>query len=217
MEPIILQHHGFIDKYIGDAIMALFPRHADDAVQTGIDILHALVDYNQERQKNGSQAIQIGIGINTGSLILGTVGGTNRMDGTVISDAVNLAARIEGLTKTFSTPLLITNHTVARLTNPQQYAMRVVGQVRVKGKTVPVTVYEVFEADPQLVREQKLATASCFAEAVILYEEQRWDAAAQLFQICLDQNPLDQVARIYRDRCQFEPTKPVVLSDEINF
>ncbi|MDX2232821.1 MAG: AAA family ATPase [Leptolyngbyaceae cyanobacterium bins.349] len=217
MEPIILQHHGFIDKYIGDAIMALFPRHADDALQTGIDMLKALVEYNQNREQNGYQPIQIGIGINTGSLILGTVGGTNRMDGTVISDAVNLASRIEELTKTFNTPLLITNHTVDRLTNPHQSAMRTVGQIRVKGKTVPVTVYEVFEADPMPVREQKLATLPLFAEALALYEVQHWTAAAQQFQACLTQNPLDQVAQLYRDRCQFAPSAPVVLTDSMNF
>lgn len=217
MEPIILQHQGFIDKYIGDAIMALFPRHADDALQAGIDILNTLVIYNRNRTKAGYQPIEIGIGINTGSLILGTVGGTNRMDGTVISDAVNLASRIEDLTKTFNTPLLITNHTVDRLTNPQQYAMRVVGQIRVKGKTVPVTVYEVFEADLTPVRDQKLATATLFAEALALYESQQWGAAAQQFQACLRQNPQDQVAQMYGDRCQFEPSKPVMLTDGIKF
>jgi len=217
MEPIILENNGFIDKYIGDAIMALFPGKADDAVQTGIAMLQSLVEYNQYRENIGYQPIQIGIGINTGSLILGTVGGTNRMDGTVISDAVNLASRIEELTKTFSVPLLITDQTVARLTNPDRYNMRVIGQVTVKGKRIAVTVYEVFDADPIPVREGKLATLNLFAEALAFHEAQQWEVARKAFQACLDHNPLDQVARTYRDRCQSNPQTTVVLTDGVKF
>lgn len=108
MQPVINQHHGFIDKYIGDAIMALFSGDADNAVQAGIAMLQKLAEYNQSRQRSGYVPIQIGIGINTGLLMLGTVGGEERMDGTVISDAVNRASRIEGMTKMYGATLLIT-------------------------------------------------------------------------------------------------------------
>ncbi|MEG3972906.1 AAA family ATPase, partial [Microcoleus sp. T2B6] len=99
MEPVINENNGFIDKYIGDAIMALFSGEANNAVKAGIAMLHCLVEYNQNRANSGYGPIQIGIGINTGTLMLGTVGGQNRMEGTVISDAVNLASRVESLTK----------------------------------------------------------------------------------------------------------------------
>ncbi|OQW90563.1 MAG: hypothetical protein BWK78_06705 [Thiotrichaceae bacterium IS1] len=135
MEPIIDRHHGFIDKYIGDAIMALFPNSADDAVQTGITMLKQLEAYNQDRTDAGEQAIKIGIGIHSGPLMLGTVGGPNRMEGTVISDAVNLAARVEDLTKLYRVPLLITEQTYLRLTDPSQYHIRVIDTVKVKGKS----------------------------------------------------------------------------------
>jgi len=133
MEPIIDKYNGFIDKYIGDAIMALFPTCADDAVQAAIAMLKKLVDYNQGRQRAGYQLINIGIGIHTGPLMLGTVGGQNRMDGTVISDAVNLASRVEGLTKIYGTPLLITEQTYSSLTDVSQYHIRVIDCVTVKG------------------------------------------------------------------------------------
>lgn len=94
MAPIIAQHHGFIDKYIGDAIMALFPTDAEEALNASIAMLKTLTTYNKILQKNNLAPINIGIGLNTGRLMLGTVGGKNRMDGTVISDAVNLASRI---------------------------------------------------------------------------------------------------------------------------
>jgi class 3 adenylate cyclase len=111
MESAIIENKGFIDKYIGDAIMALFSGHPDNAVNASIAMLHQLQVYNQERVNSGESPIKIGIGINTGNLMLGTVGGQNRMDTTVISDAVNLASRVEGLTKTYGVALLITQQT----------------------------------------------------------------------------------------------------------
>ena len=147
MEPVINQNNGFIDKYIGDAIMALFSGDANNAVNAGIAMLNRLLEYNQNRANSGYAPIKIGIGINTGSLMLGTVGGQNRMDGTVISDAVNLASRVESLTKNYGVSLLITQETFLRLENPSEYAIRTLDRVKVKGKSESVTVYEVFDAD----------------------------------------------------------------------
>ncbi|WP_293132701.1 adenylate/guanylate cyclase domain-containing protein [Microcoleus sp. bin38.metabat.b11b12b14.051] len=202
MEPLIVEHQGFIDKYIGDAIMALFSEGADNAVKAGIAMLHTLVEYNQHRTSLGYVPIQIGVGINTGSLMLGTVGGSNRMDGTVIGDAVNLAARIESLTKNYGVSLLITQHTFDRLTNPADYAVRVIDRVQVKGKSEWVIVYEVFDADLPEVKAGKLATLQVFAQALSLYNIYNFSEAAALFADCLGQNPGDRVAQIYLDRCQ---------------
>jgi predicted ATPase/class 3 adenylate cyclase/tRNA A-37 threonylcarbamoyl transferase component Bud32 len=215
MEPIIIQHNGFIDKYIGDAIMALFARDADDAVEAGIAMLQTLVTYNQERQTSGYSPIEIGIGINTGSLILGTVGGLNRMDGTVISDAVNLASRIEGLTKTFSTPLLITDQTFQRLKKCDRNYIRVVGQVKVKGKMTAVTVHEVFAADPPEICQGKLATTELFAQGLTLYEQQNFSVASHYFHTCLQQNPLDRVAQIYLNLCKSEIQIVTTFAEDI--
>ena len=201
MEPLIVENQGFIDKYIGDAIMALFSEGADDAVKAGIAMLHTLAEYNRERVSLGYVPVQIGVGINTGSLILGIVGGKSRMDGTVISDAVNLASRIESLTKNYGVSLLITQHTFERLRNPGDYASRVIDKVQVKGKSEWVTVYEVFEADLPEVKAGKLATLQLFTEALSLYNMKSFRQAAGLFADCLRQNPGDKVARIYLERC----------------
>lgn len=142
MGPVIRDHHGFIDKYIGDAIMALFA-NADDALQAGLAMMAALDGFNAERRAAGREPIEIGIGINTGSLMLGTIGEKHRMDGTVISDAVNLAARIESLTKDYGAPMLISEFTYRELTNPEDSAIRPVDVVVVKGKTRPVAIYAV--------------------------------------------------------------------------
>jgi class 3 adenylate cyclase len=142
MGPVIRDHNGFIDKYIGDAIMALF-ESADDSVRAGLAMLDTLDAFNAERRATGRQPINIGVGINTGTLMMGTIGEKHRMDGTVISDAVNLASRLEGLTKTYHVGVLISQYTLDSLADPKAYDIRAVDVVVVKGKTRPVPVFEV--------------------------------------------------------------------------
>ncbi|MGL5061967.1 MAG: adenylate/guanylate cyclase domain-containing protein, partial [Microcoleus sp.] len=201
-EPCITAHNGFIDKYIGDGIMALFGGVADDAVKAGIAMLETLAEYNLTRDERGYAPIEIGIGINTGSLMLGTVGGENRMDGTAIGDAVNLASRLEGLTKNYGVPLLISHHTFASLTLPNNYQIRPIDRVKVKGKSELVTVYEVFDADPPEVRSAKSATKAVFERGWMLYRDEDFGEAAKLFEDCLCRNRADKVAEIYLDRCR---------------
>jgi adenylate cyclase len=201
MEPAIFENYGFIDKYIGDAIMALFSGSADDAVRAGICMLRQLQIYNQERIDAGFTPIQNGIGINTGNLILGIVGGQSRIDGTVISDAVNLASRLEGLTKDYGVPLLISYQTFIGLQDPERYHIRFIDLVQVKGKSDKVSVFEVFDADPPGLREAKLANKTQFETALVLYYQQEVAAAQQLLTGCLQENPEDKVAQIYWQRC----------------
>jgi PAS domain S-box-containing protein len=197
MESAIIENQGFIDKYMGDGIMALFGGTADEAVKAGITMLQHLWDYNQYRIKSGYAPINIGIGINTGSLMLGTVGGKHRMDSTVISDAVNLASRLEGLTKQYGVSLLISHQTLARLHNPMEYCIRFVEQVKVKGKSKAVAVFEVFDGDTIQIKEGKLATKTIFEEGLWLYHQHCFSEAAKRFKKVLSINPKDTVAQIY--------------------
>ncbi|MDM8569649.1 response regulator [Thiotrichales bacterium HSG1] len=143
IEPIIIQYQGIIDKYIGDAVMALFPYSVDNAVDAAIAILKMLDEYNQILQRANLPTLQIGIGIHTGPLMLGTIGGQNRMDSTVISDAVNIAARIENLTKTYHTPLLISETSYLELSTKTKYYIRKLDQVKVKGKSKYINIFEI--------------------------------------------------------------------------
>jgi class 3 adenylate cyclase/PAS domain-containing protein len=202
MEPAVMENQGFIDKYIGDEIMALFDGGADNAVKAGIGMLQRLTEYNQHRANSGYVPIRIGIGINTGSLILGTVGGASRMDSTVISDAVNLASRLERLTKNYGVSLLISHHTFLQLEDYHQYAFRLIDRLNVRGKSRAVSVYEVFDADLPAIYEGKLVTKKEFEEALLLYNLGSFTAATQLFEKCLQVNPKDTVAQIYLKRCQ---------------
>ncbi|MEG4419199.1 AAA family ATPase [Microcoleus sp. LAD1_D5] len=212
MESAIIENSGFIDKYIGDAIMALFSGNADNAVNASLAMLHQLQVYNQERVNSGYAPIKIGIGINTGNLMLGTVGGQNRMDTTVISDAVNLASRVEGLTKNYGVALLITQQTFNKLANPSNYAMRMIAQVSVKGKVKLSTIYEVFEADIPETKRGKLATKNLFDRGVSLYRQQKFIEATEFFVQCLSFCPSDQVAQIYLDWCE---QKTIILNIDL--
>jgi len=201
MEPHIHAYGGFVDKYIGDAIMALFPESADSALQAAIAMLEELKKYNQIRQEKNRQPLQIGIGLHTGLLMLGIVGGLGRMDGTAIGDAVNLSSRVEDLTKTYGVSLLITHKTLICLSNPLDYDLRFIEQVKAKGKARAVGLFEVFSADPQELRAAKIATKTKFEQAVLLYHERAFETAAHLFQECADYHACDRAARSYLERC----------------
>ena len=141
MEPLIRQNGGFIDKYIGDAIMAVFPNAPDDAVRAATQMLQALADYNAEQAQSGVAPLEIGVGIHTGPLMLGTVGGASRMEGTVIGDTVNLASRVEALTKTSPVSLLVTETTVRALRHPAAVTLVRQGTFDVRGRGEPVVLY----------------------------------------------------------------------------
>jgi class 3 adenylate cyclase len=210
MEPIVNKYNGFIDKFIGDAIMALFNSGADDALDSAISMLQTLSQYNRVRKRHGQEQLRIGIGLNTGPVILGIVGGYNRMDGTVISDAVNLASRIEGLNKIYGSNLLISGRTYKRLKDPSKYHIRFIGQVKVKGKTEFVKVYEVFDADLPEVKSAKLLTKDNFEKACAMFyhrdlrtkNKKDLQEAMRLFGECLAQNPGDNIAGKYTEQCR---------------
>ena len=202
MEPAIIENKGFIDKFIGDEIMALFEGSADDAVAAGVSMLKRLAEYNLTRQRPERLPIEIGIGINTGNLMLGTVGGKSRIDTTVIGDTVNLGSRLQQLTKVYNTPILISHYTIAALQEPMKYALRLIDQVQVRGKAQKVSVFEVFEADPSEQKQVKLETKPMFEAALLSYYRGDIETANELLRQCSKINPLDQVVQVYLDRCQ---------------
>ena len=202
MEPVIRRHNGIVDKYVGDAIMALFPLSADDALKCAVAMLSELDNYNKERKSASLEPVKIGIGLNTGLCMLGTVGGENRMETTVIADAVNLASRIETMTKSYSTSILISENTFHHLNETKNMGIRFLDRVKVKGKIQPQSVYEVFENDPPECREKKILTARLFVEALAHYHFKHIQTAVELLEECLSVNPDDIPAQVYRERCE---------------
>lgn len=202
MEGVVAGSGGIIDKYIGDAIMALFPKGADSALKGAISMLEELEAYNSELKKAGQKPIKIGIGLNTGLMMLGIIGGRHHMESTVISDAVNLASRIESMTKNYMTPLLISEHTYYNLNDPSLYCIRFVDRVKVKGKEQCQSIYEVFDNDPQTLRDAKKKTRAIFEEALAHYHLKKIPEAMEMLSRCLDVAPDDSIARVYYERCR---------------
>jgi len=141
MEPVIRKHQGFIDKFIGDSIMALFDDKPEHALNAALEMQDCLQNFNTELVSSGMKPIATGTGIHTGSLMLGMVGGEGRMEGTVISDAVNLASRIEGLTRSFDEKIIFSETTLQKLQNPELYTYKYLDEVKVKGRVNTVKIY----------------------------------------------------------------------------
>ena len=209
VSPVIEKHHGFIDQYYGDGVMALFPEGPDDAVMAAI-AMHGVVDeYNEERQSYGLLPMGIGVGLHLGELMLGIIGSEDRMQGAVVSDAVNLAARLEGLTRVYGSSVTLSELTFSQLKDPNLYMHRFVDKVSVKGKKQPVSVYEIYDGDAHEVAVLKEETKAEFEAGLKLYYDRKFSEASVKFSQVLQQNPEDKAARIYLERCALYMVKGV--------
>ena len=197
VSPIIRTHQGFIDKYIGDAVMALFPGETDNAILAAIAMQEEVGRYNIHRHQKGHQSIKIGIGLHLGSVMLGTIGEAKRMEGTVISDAVNLASRLEGLTKLYGAPIVVSEQTLFSLKNPSSYNFRFLDKVKVKGKQIKVSVFEIFDGSSEEIVELKLRTRTDFEKGLFHYHSQEFREAIECFNNVLELNPKDRAAQVY--------------------
>ena len=200
VSPVISAHQGFIDNFQGDGMMALFPESADNGVQAAIAMHAAVSEYNEARKKKGYVPIGIGVGLHIGDLMLGIIGHEERMQGTVVADAVNLASRLEGLTRVYGSSISISEPTLVQLKDPDQYKHRFVDKVQVKGKKDPVSVHEVFDGDPPAVIELKEQTKDEFEQGLCLYYDRKFSEASVKFNQVLGKNPEDRAARIYLKR-----------------
>lgn len=201
MEAPIRSHDGFIDSYRGDGIMALFAGPADDAVQAAVDSLVALEKLNGVRAGRGETPIRIGIGIDTGHLMLGTIGGSERLSAGVIGDSANTASRIEGLTKRYGTLVLISETTRNACADPDAYLMRPIDRVRPQGKAKPITLYEVLEGVTGPELEGKLAGMDDYVEGLRRYQAGEPGDALVSFAAALKAYPSDRASQLFIGRC----------------
>lgn len=209
MSPIIRKNQGFIDKYIGDAIMALFPRNAEDAIKSAIEMQRTIKKINRAREIYKLEPIRAGIGIHTGHVILGTIGEKSRMEGTVVSDAVNISSRLENLTKFYSSDILISMDTFLELDDPLQFHFRILDRVKVKGKSSNTTVVEIMNGMEESRLEKLLNTKGFFEAGIGHYLARRFDLAIPSFQKVLEEVPDDKASLLYIQRSEFYNTKGV--------
>jgi class 3 adenylate cyclase/CheY-like chemotaxis protein len=199
--PIIREAGGFVDKYLGDGVMALFPGDATNAVGAAVEMNRQLGRYNSGRQIAGYVPIRIGMGLHRGSLMLGTIGAEDQMQTTVIADAVNLASRIEGMTKTFGTNLLLSGSVVAGLAAGHPYRLRALGAVAAKGKSQSVEIFECYDNDDDDLIAHKVRTAPQFAAGVAEFRKGMLLTAGRIFARIAEIQPRDAPAAYFRDRC----------------
>jgi two-component system sensor histidine kinase ChiS len=199
--PIIRARGGFVDKYLGDGVMALFPGSAIDAVQAAVDLNRQIARYNHGRRLAGYQAIRVGTGLHRGTLMLGTIGAEDQMQTTVIADAVNLAARIEGMTKTFGVSMLLSGSVVDDLPPDHKFRLRPLGAVRAKGKSQSVEIYECYDNDSGDLIDFKDRTTTQFAAGMAEYRRGMLLTAGKIFAKIAEICPEDTVASYFRDRC----------------
>jgi adenylate cyclase len=215
MVDCIQNEGGMLDKFIGDAIMAVFgnpfphPDDPDRALRSAIAMMQALERFNQQRIENNLPALEHSIGINTDKIVAGNIGSNKRMDFTVIGDGVNLASRIEGLCKYYGSHILISEFTYEKLKST--YRVRHIDKVVVKGKNKAVSIYEVIDHYDKNRFPHQIDVLNHFNNGMEFYNNALWDKAILCFEAALKLHPNDKPSRVYIDRCrilQEQPTEP---------
>lgn len=212
MVDIIFHYGGILDKYMGDAIMAVFGapfssgEDADRAVKTGIDMMQALRHFNQQRQQQHKEPINIGIGISTNEVLSGNIGSLKRMEYTVIGDGVNLASRLEGANKFYKSNILVSAFTYEQL--QEAYFAREVDVMRVKGKSEPVAVYEILDFHDECSFPHLAKVLEIYNHGLAAYRQRRWAEGKEYFTAALALHPKDGAAQLYRERCQYFTATP---------
>ena len=197
MTRIVLEEKGTLDKFIGDAVMALFnapldlPDHAEHACAAAVRMLDELKQLNVGFAARGMHTLDIGVGINTGPAVVGNMGADIRFDYTAIGDAVNLASRLEGLNKYYGSHILVSEDTRKQITS-DRFVFREVDRVRVKGKQLPIVMYELMIAHTELLPQ--------FEAGLEQYRSQQFEQARQIFaQLAAGYD--DGPSRLYSTRC----------------
>lgn len=207
---VIHEHKGTIDKYIGDAIMAFWgapmqnPQHASYAVRAGLAILQALKTIQKDFKAKGWPEVDIGIGLNTGTMSVGNMGSQFRIAYTIMGDAVNLGSRLEGLTKQYGVKMIVSESTL--LAAPE-FTYRELDKVRVKGKHKPITIYEPLGVTEEIGSDQ-FQLLDLLNQGLHGYRQQQWAVAQNIFEQLAEQHPHDKLYSIYLERIAYYLESP---------
>ena len=203
MTDIVFKYNGTLDKYMGDAIMAIYgapldlPDHPIKACQSALEMMKELKILNQKWIGEGKQPINIGIGVNTGPMMVGNMGSDQRFDFTVMGDSVNLGSRLEGANKSYKTNIIISEFTFERVKN--EFTCMELDSVRVKGKEQPVKIYNL-TGDKDLPDMQE-EIVNQFNQAINFYKNRKWNKAIHIFENITAMDPNLYAAEVYIERC----------------
>ncbi|RIA08782.1 class 3 adenylate cyclase [Flavobacteriaceae bacterium MAR_2010_72] len=200
MGPIIRNNEGFIMQYLGDGFMAIFPNGAQHALNASIAMQKDLKTYNNQRKVKNRKPVKIGVGMQNGRLIMGITGDIERMDAAIISDTVNTAARIEGLSKYFGSNILLTDLCMKNLSDASKFNFRFLGPVKVQGKLNPIDLYECIDGDEPNLLKHKLNTLKLFKKGMDLYFNKEFAMAAVTFQKIFKKHTDDLPAKLFLNK-----------------
>lgn len=197
MGPEIQKNKGFVNQYLGDGIMSLFPHEAEHALQASIDMQKTIQAYNVKRKKEGYVPISVGMGLHTGPLVMGIIGDVERNDTAIIADTVNTASRMEGVTKHYGANIIISEDSLETIENKVGYHFRYLGKVQVKGKDTIIGIYECFDGDEAKVVALKIKTLDDFEKGLEYFFSNQFPKASAAFDKVLTENPEDKVAKYF--------------------
>ena len=200
MGPIVRANDGLIMQYLGDGFMALFPKGAQSALRASVQMQESLKEYNNIRISKDRIPVNMGVGMQNGKLIMGITGDVERMDAAIISDTVNTAARIEGLSKFYGTSILLTQLCLDDLTDADEFNFRYLGPVKVKGKENFIDLYECIDGDEGGLLDHKLNSMHVFEKGMDLFFKKEFAMAAVTFQEVLKMNTKDHTAKLFLNR-----------------
>lgn len=201
MSPLIRNHRGFIDKYIGDAILAIFESAGIDAAYAAIEIIQALKELKLHKFET-DQKIDIGVGIHFGTLILGTIGEQQRMDEAVIGKTSNIAAQLESLNKVYGTHILISDEVYDDIKSHTEFKIRFIDYIFINQVQASIKIYEIFNPDSDEIIAVKIKLMPLYEEALDLYTKGNFESALEIFSQCQQILPTDKVLQLYIDRCK---------------
>ena len=207
--PIINRNGGFINHYLGDGFIALFRDKPDNAIKASIEMHAEMFRYNQERQEAHKQPIMISIGLHTGDVMMGVIGDADRHDANVLSDAVNVAARLEGLTRIFDNQIILSASTLEAVEDRGFFIYRDLGSYRVKGKDEALRLYEIIDADKESDKKLKKDTYNYYNLGLQAFERHELDIAKDYFKLVVESNPQDALVKRFLHRIEKFENEPL--------
>jgi signal transduction histidine kinase/class 3 adenylate cyclase/ligand-binding sensor domain-containing protein len=198
--PVIAENNGFVNQYIGDAIMAIFPDNAEDGLKAAIEMQKKLDEFNTERTKEGKKEIRMGIGLHSGPLIMGIIGDKHHAEPTTIADTVNISSRLEGLTRQYGVRIIASEDSVEQIKDVKQFNLRYLGQALVKGKQKPIKMYECIDGDQESILTVKTNLRSEFESGLEHFYKKEFPEASVVFNNIIKQNADDHAAGYFYKR-----------------
>ena len=200
MGPIIRRNRGFVNQYYGDGIMALFPTSADHCLDACIEMQREITAYNVNREDKNKLPLSVGMGMHFGPLVMGIIGDNERNEPSTIADTVNVASRMEGLTKHYGANIILSEQCIDSLSEKERFHFRNLGRMQVKGKMEVLNVYECIDGDEENLKKGKLESMDLYSIGLDLYHRKEFGEATALFSRILKEHPNDKVVDFFKNR-----------------